>query len=180
MKSTDSFFQIWRVNMGDRTLRRENVPVGWETLGGRGLSARILMDEVAPKCDPLRPENKLIFAPGLLVGHMLSSCDRISIGAKSPLTHGIKEANAGGRTGYQLSRLGIKALIIEGGNDTRALEEADRLVLVLNSEGARFEEAKDLTGSKNLSGLMGRATLPMQRGGPSLDSPGGWGRRQIV
>ncbi len=74
------------------------------------------------------------------------ACDRISIGAKSPLTHGIKEANAGGRTGLQLSRLGIKALIIEGGTEKRAEEEADRLVLVLNSEGVRFEEAKDLTG----------------------------------
>ena len=44
---------------------------------------------------------------------MLSSCDRISIGGKSPLTGGIKEANAGGTTGLQMARLGIAALIIE-------------------------------------------------------------------
>ncbi len=64
-------------------------------------------------CDPLGPENKLIFAPGLLVGHMLSSTDRISMGGKSPLTGGIKEANAGGRTGLHMTHMGIHALIIE-------------------------------------------------------------------
>ena len=53
------------------------------------------------------------FAPGLLVGHMLSSTDRISVGGKSPLTGGIKEANAGGRTGLHMATMGIKALILE-------------------------------------------------------------------
>jgi aldehyde:ferredoxin oxidoreductase len=42
-------------------------------LGGRALVARFLLDEVPPECDPLGPYNKLIWAPGLLVGHMLSS-----------------------------------------------------------------------------------------------------------
>ena len=90
--------QVWRVNVRQQTLTREPVPETWQRLGGRGLLARILLDEVDAKCDPLGPGNKLIFAPGLLVGHMLSSTDRISVGGKSPLTGGIKEANAGGRT----------------------------------------------------------------------------------
>ena len=88
--------QIWRVNTKTQRLTREPVPEGWERLGGRGLLARILVDEVVATCDPLGPHNKLIFAPGLLVGHMLSSCDRISVGGKSPLTGGVKESNAGG------------------------------------------------------------------------------------
>ncbi len=91
--------QVWRVNVREQTLKQEPVPDTWKRLGGRGLLARILLDEVDAKCDPLGPDNKLIFAPGLLVGHMLSSTDRISVGGKSPLTGGIKEANAGGRTG---------------------------------------------------------------------------------
>ncbi len=105
--------ETWRINMRTRTLKREPFPQSWERLGGRGLSARILLDEIDPACEPLGPHNKLVFAPGLLVGHMLSSTDRISIGGKSPLTGGIKEANAGGRTGLQMTHLGIKALIIE-------------------------------------------------------------------
>jgi aldehyde:ferredoxin oxidoreductase len=45
---------------------------------------------------------------------MVSSCDRISVGAKSPLTGGVKESNAGGSTGLKMAYLGIKTLILEG------------------------------------------------------------------
>ena len=106
--------KIWRINIQTKQHALEDVPEAWEHLGGRGLLAKILLDEVIPTCEPLDPNNKLVFAPGLLVGHRLSSLDRISIGGKSPLTGGIKEANAGGRTGFHLTQLGIKALIIEG------------------------------------------------------------------
>ena len=70
--------RVWRVNVREQTLQQEPVPDTWKRLGGRALLARILLDEVDAKCDPLGPGNKLIFAPGLLVGHMLSSTDRIS------------------------------------------------------------------------------------------------------
>ncbi|MBU2610065.1 MAG: aldehyde ferredoxin oxidoreductase, partial [Chloroflexi bacterium] len=73
--------------------------------------------------------------PGLLVGHMLSSCDRISIGGKSPLTGGVKEANAGGTTGLQMAYLGIRALIIE-----EIPAEPGFWVLHLSKQGARFEQ----------------------------------------
>jgi aldehyde:ferredoxin oxidoreductase len=53
----------------------------------------------------------LIFAPGLLVGHMLSSTGRISVGGKSPLTGGIKEANAGRRTGLHMATMGEKLVL---------------------------------------------------------------------
>ncbi|MGD2159515.1 MAG: aldehyde ferredoxin oxidoreductase N-terminal domain-containing protein, partial [Anaerolineales bacterium] len=135
------FFTVWRVNMRDQSLQREVVPKSWQRLGGRALLARIMLDEVIPTCDPLGPNNKLIFAPGLLVGHMLSSCDRISIGAKSPLTGGIKEANAGGRTGLQLTYLGIKALILED-----QPTEAGYWILHLSPQGAKFETADDIAG----------------------------------
>lgn len=134
-------FLVWRVNLRRKTLIREPIPESWERLGGRGLIARILLDEVKPTCDPLGPLNKLIFAPGLLVGHMLSSCDRISVGGKSPLTHGVKESNAGGSTGLQMTRLGIKVLILE---DQPA--DQDWWILYLSTAGARFDRADDLIG----------------------------------
>lgn len=141
MIKPELFYSIWRVNVREQILTREPVPDAWSRLGGRALLGRILVDEVVPTCDPLGPNNKLIFAPGLLVGHMLSSCDRISVGGKSPLTGGVKESNAGGRTGLQLAHLGIKALIIE---DQPA--EDGWWILHLSSEGARFEKADDLAG----------------------------------
>src|SRR5512138_3699038 len=134
--------QVWRVNARTRTVTREAVPESWRRLGGRGLLARILLDELDARCDPLGPENKLIFAPGLLVGHMLSSTDRISVGGKSPMTGGIKEANAGGRTGLHMSHMGIYALIIE---DQPA--EPGFWVLHLSlHHGAKWERADGLAG----------------------------------
>jgi aldehyde:ferredoxin oxidoreductase len=133
--------QIWRVNVRKQTLQHEPVPDSWKRLGGRGLLARILLDEVDAKCDPLGAGNKLIFAPGLLVGHMLSSTDRISVGGKSPLTGGIKESNAGGRTGLHMTHMGIHALIIED------LPKDDNYwVLHLSLYGARWDKAKGLVG----------------------------------
>jgi aldehyde:ferredoxin oxidoreductase len=142
MTSPDQdFFSVWRLNVRTQSLVRQPVSESWAHLGGRGLLARILLDEVPATCDPLGPNNKLIFAPGLLVGHMLSSCDRISIGGKSPLTGGVKESNAGGRTGLQLTHLGIKALIIED----RPAEPGWWLVH-LSAAGASFVRADELAG----------------------------------
>ncbi len=133
--------QIWRVNVRTQALDRQPVPDSWTRIGGRALLARILLDEVNPLCDPLGPENKLILAPGLLVGHMLSSTDRISIGGKSPLTRGIKEANAGGRTGLHMSYLGIHALILEDQPSDDA-----HWILHLSMSGARWLRAEELAG----------------------------------
>ncbi len=160
--------RVWRLDTKRRELRMEAVPASWERLGGRALIARILLDEVPPGCDPLGPSNKLIFAPGLLVGHMVSSADRISVGAKSPLTGGVKESNAGGSTGLKLVHLGIKALILENQPDD------DRWWLVhLSAGGARFEPADDLLGL----GVNQAAEILLDRYGPksgvSLIGPGG-------
>jgi aldehyde:ferredoxin oxidoreductase len=140
--------QIWRINVRKQTLSKEDVPQSWERLGGRGLLARIMLDEMDATCEPLGPKNKLIFAPGLLVGHMLSSNDRISVGGKSPLTGGIKESNAGGRTGLHMVTLGMKVLIIE---DQPA--ESGFWILHLSVDGARFE--KTLKVSEDPEGLVG-------------------------
>lgn len=130
---------ICRVNLKSHSFINEPIPSTWERLGGRGLTARILLDEVPPKCDPLDGKNKLIFAPGLLGGHMVSSCDRLSIGGKSPLTGGVKESNAGGTTGLQMAYLGLKALILE-----EIPEDGKWLVIHVSKEGIRFESANDL------------------------------------
>jgi aldehyde:ferredoxin oxidoreductase len=133
--------QVWRVNVRSQSLTQQQVPETWGYLGGRGLLARIMVDEVPGNCEPLGKNNKLIFAPGLLVGHMLSSCDRISVGAKSPLTNGIKEANAGGTTGLKLAHLGIKALIIEDQPTNQGW-----WLLYLSKNGCQFFPADDLFG----------------------------------
>jgi aldehyde:ferredoxin oxidoreductase len=134
--------KVLRVNIETGAVTYEDVPASWQRLGGRGLVARFLLDEVPAVCDPLGPSNKLIWTPGLLVGHMLSSCDRISIGGKSPLTGGVKEANAGGTTGLKMVWLGLHALILEGGPPA----DGSWKILYVNSSGARLEDGGDLVG----------------------------------
>ncbi|PWH20433.1 MAG: aldehyde ferredoxin oxidoreductase [Anaerolineae bacterium] len=132
---------VWRIDLANQKFSLEEVPAHWEQIGGRALIAQVLLDEVNPLCDPLGPYNKLILAPGLLVGHMLSSCDRISFGGKSPLTGGVKESNAGGTTGLKLVYLGIKTLLLEN-----APQDDRWWVIYLNKDGAKFESAQDIVG----------------------------------
>jgi aldehyde:ferredoxin oxidoreductase len=147
--------KILRVNMEKGSLQWEQPNASWQELGGRALVARFLLDEVPPLCEPLGPNNKLIWAPGLLVGHMVSSCDRISVGGKSPLTGGAKEANAGGTTGLKMAWLELFALIVEGGPPP----SGDWQLLYISPQGARLEPASDLEGlglKETSNRLMGR------------------------
>lgn len=84
--------KLIRVNMTEKSIKEEDVPSGIQMLGGRGLTSTMINEEVAPTCDPLGPENKLIIAPGYFSGTTLVNSSRLSIGAKSPLTGGIKRA----------------------------------------------------------------------------------------
>ncbi len=104
---------ILRLNMADRSLRLEDSPEQYRTLGGRGLTSTIILDEVAPLCHPLGPNNKLVFAPGIVTGTKASTSARVSVGGKSPLTGTIKESNAGSGWSQDLASMRIKALVIE-------------------------------------------------------------------
>ncbi len=104
--------KVLRVNTTKGTLRTEELKKN--SLGGRGLIAKVMTDEVDPKCDPLGSENKLIIATGIFAGTPISTAHRFSVGGKSPLTGGIKEANTGGTAAYLMAGHGIKAIILEG------------------------------------------------------------------
>ncbi|MCH8010048.1 MAG: aldehyde ferredoxin oxidoreductase, partial [Chloroflexi bacterium] len=129
---------ILRVNMASLDASHEGAPQEYASLGGRALTSRIVLREVPADCDPLGPDNKLVMAPGLLGGTAATTSGRTSFGGKSPLMGGCKEANVGGTLGHRLSRLGIKAAIIEG-------EPPDDVwrVLFIDSSGARLEAAPD-------------------------------------
>ena len=127
---------ILRVNMARLATSKEEAPREYASLGGRALTSRIVLREVPADCDPLGPDNKLVMAPGLLGGTAVTTSGRTSFGAKSPLMGGCKEANVGGTLGHRLSRLDIKATIIEG-----APPDDVWRVLYIDSSGARLEPA---------------------------------------
>ncbi len=120
-------------------------PVGaYAGMGGRALTSHMIAKEVPPLCHALGPENKIVIAPGLLSGTAAGQSGRLSIGCKSPLTGGIKEANAGGQAAQVLARLGYAAVVLEG-------EAADdKLYLVyINKDGVKIESAAAYKGLGN-------------------------------
>jgi len=108
--------KLLRIDMGaDGGPEVKTEPVGdYAGMGGRGLTSAIVSKEVPPLCHPLGEDNKLVIAPGMLSGSTAAMSGRISVGCKSPLTGGIKEANAGGQPSQMLGRLGYAAIVLEG------------------------------------------------------------------
>jgi aldehyde:ferredoxin oxidoreductase len=133
--------KLLRVNMSERQIEWAPVPPIYERLGGRALIAGLLLEEIPPTCDALGQHNKLIFAPGLLAGGGVSTAGRLSVGAKSPLTGGVKEANAGGTAGDILAKLGIKAIVVEG-----AGQPGEWHLLHIKADSVELLPAGDLRG----------------------------------
>ncbi|MDJ0782122.1 MAG: aldehyde ferredoxin oxidoreductase C-terminal domain-containing protein [Desulfosarcinaceae bacterium] len=127
------------VNMTSGAIAETPVPEKYQVLGGRGLTSIMINDRVPAGCDPLGEDNLLIFAPGYLSGTPLVNTGRLSIGAKSPLTGGIKESNVGGAMASALARLGIRAIIIEG----KAPEDAWHHLVIDRAGSASLVDARD-------------------------------------
>jgi aldehyde:ferredoxin oxidoreductase len=85
--------------------------------GGTGLIGHYLVKELKPGVDPLGPDNKLIFSAGVISGVPSAGCGRSGVGAKSPLTEGWGDAQAGGFWPAGLKRAGWDAIIVEGKAD---------------------------------------------------------------
>ncbi|HOA20326.1 MAG TPA: aldehyde ferredoxin oxidoreductase N-terminal domain-containing protein, partial [Sedimentibacter sp.] len=133
--------KILRINLRTNEITYEDAPRKYLETGGRGLIAKIMLDLVNPQCDPLGRENKLIIANGLLTGTNVSSASRIAIGAKSPLTGGIKESNGGGITAMWLASLGLKAIVIED-----IPEEDEWYYIRISKNGCKLEPAGEYKG----------------------------------
>ncbi len=129
--------KILRIDMSALTSSLEDLPDDWQILGGRGLTAKILNKEVPPDTDPLSPEARLVLANGPLAGTNAPSLGRMSVGAKSPLTMGIKEANVGGVLSQQLDKLGIRAIVVQG-----APADGKLHLVKINKDGVSIEDAE--------------------------------------
>jgi len=111
--------------------------------GGEGFVGYHLLKELADGVAPLSPDNILIFAAGPLTGVPVGGCGRHSVGAKSPLTGGFGEAEAGGYWGAELKMAGFDAIIIQG--------KAEKPVyLFLHDGAAEIKDAGHLWGLKTL------------------------------
>jgi aldehyde:ferredoxin oxidoreductase len=143
-KNGGIIMKILRVNVEKEKITFQDLPEKWRLIGGSGLIAKIMNEEVPPDADSLGAENKLIIAAGPLAGTMAPQLGRISIGAKSPLTMGIKEANSGGPAAQKLDKLGIRSIIVEGANSNGKL-----YCLTISKDKVELMPADEYSGMKN-------------------------------
>ncbi len=113
-------FTMLRIDTATGESRKEIFNTKEYLLGGRTLSSRLVSKEIPPTCDPFGKSNTLFFCIGALAGTTISSSGRLSIGAKSPLTGGIKESNAGGIVGARIAAQGLRCIALEGAPENDA------------------------------------------------------------
>ena len=108
--------KILRVNLTKGTCNDEPLNMEWadKYLGQRGLATKYLSEEIDPKCDPLGPDNKLIYATGPLTGTPASTGGRYSVVTKGALTGAIACSNSGGFFGAEMKFAGYDMIIVEG------------------------------------------------------------------
>ncbi len=136
--------KILRINTTDKTYTFEETPADLAGLGGRALTSRMVLNEVPATCHALGKANKLVIAPGLLSGSPAANSGRLSAGAKSPLTGGIKESNAGGLVSQKLAKLGISAVVLEGKPEDKKFS-----MVIIKNDGVEIVPADEYVGFGN-------------------------------
>lgn len=102
------------INLKDGKIEIQPISEDLKFKGGRYLTSKCISDEVDPNVHPLDEGNNFYIAPGFISGTSCPNSGRCSMGAKSPLTGGIKETNVGGTLATYLARIGIALIKIKG------------------------------------------------------------------
>jgi aldehyde:ferredoxin oxidoreductase len=108
-------------------------------VGGRGLGARLLYDNLPENVEPLSPDNLLFFMTGPLVGSGAPLSTRFVVVTKSPMTGGIADAACGGTFGVKLKQAGYDALLLRGKSEKP-------VYLEITDEAVAIKDASDLWG----------------------------------
>ncbi len=133
--------RILRVDLTNRKFETEDLDPAWikPLIGGRAANTRRLEQELDPACDPLGPENLLIFGVGPLTGSLLPASAYYTVTAKSPLTGILGDSAAGGHFGAEMKMTGFDQIVITGRSE-------DWIYLWITEQGAEFRDSSDLLG----------------------------------
>jgi aldehyde:ferredoxin oxidoreductase len=135
--------KILRVNLSTKSFVEDVLDERYvhNFLGGRGIAAKILFEELKVGINPLNPENKIIIMTGPLTGTNIPGSGRVTVSSKSPLTKTLFDSSMGGSFGVHLKRKGYDGLIIEG--------KAEQLVyLIIDEDEMSIETASHIRGMK--------------------------------
>lgn len=135
--------KILRVNLSTGEIKVETLGEDFYRLypGGKALAGYILLNEMPAHVEPLLPENVLVIANGLLTGAPVSTATRYIVSAKSPLTNGYGESEAGGFWGPELKMAGFEAVVVKG-------KSPEPVYLWIQADGVELRPADHLWGQK--------------------------------
>ncbi|UCC41055.1 MAG: aldehyde ferredoxin oxidoreductase family protein [Candidatus Aminicenantes bacterium] len=133
--------RVLRIDLSERRYWIEELESSWikPVIGGRAANSKRLFEELDPDCDPLGPQNTLIFGVGPLTGSLLPASAYYTVSAKSPLTGILGDSAAGGQFAAEIKLTGFDQIIITG--------KADNLLYLMVSEfGVEFIDCPRLAG----------------------------------
>jgi aldehyde:ferredoxin oxidoreductase len=143
MRQEKQMRTYYDIDLNERSIRTKELHGEEIVRAGRYLIAKTLVEMNAASVDPLGPDNPLIFSAGPFAGTSFSNANRTSVGCKSPLTGGVKEANGGGNFAYALGQLQIAGFTLHGA-------AADWLVIHFKKNGEIvFDDASPYLGHGN-------------------------------
>lgn len=133
--------KILKVNLTDGRIKSERIEESFyrKWLGGYGLAARIIYDELVPKCDPLGPLNIVAFTTGPLTGLTPFFAGSFYVSGKSPLTGAWADSRCGGDFGPKLKHAGYDAVFVYGRSEKP-------VYLKIDDDAVEIKSANDVWG----------------------------------
>ncbi|MFW9912743.1 MAG: aldehyde ferredoxin oxidoreductase family protein [Candidatus Thorarchaeota archaeon] len=130
-----------RIDLSTERIKIENNKQSWfrTVIGGRAANTKRLFEELNVECDPLGPDNILIFGVGPLTGSLLPASAYYTVTAKSPMTGILGDSAAGGQFAAEMKLTGFDQMIITGIAETLTY-------LLVNNHGVEFVKCENLAG----------------------------------
>ena len=108
-------------------------------MGGSAMAMYYILRETPKGADPLGPENILTFFDSVVTGASISGQSRINVNAKSPMSGGIGDSQAGGFFPAEFKFAGYDGLVVRGKSPTWVY------LTIINGE-AKLHDASHLLG----------------------------------
>jgi aldehyde:ferredoxin oxidoreductase len=137
--------KILNIDLNTKTTKIEktNLNDARDFIGAKGLGAKILMDRLPIKTDPLSLKNILMFTTGPITGTPAQTSGRGTVVTKSPQTGLFLDSHFGGFFAAELKKAGFDIIIVNGKSD-------EPVLLVINNESIQFKDAREIWGKECL------------------------------
>lgn len=167
-----TFGKYLDVDLTAGTIRDYAIPEDWQTqfIGGKGLAARLLLEELPAAAGALTPENIVVFATGPFQGTTIVGGGRHAVVSVSPKTGRVADSYSGGFFGHELGRSGYDGILVRGASESP-------VILTLIDGTAALHPAGDLWG---LGTSVTEESLKLQYPGARVSSIGPAGEKLVA